>query len=53
MRPSDFFGDGTDNFVDGTDDFGDGNDSRSPIPKSPMFPFFHSPIILDYLERVL
>ena len=47
MRPSDFFG-------DGTDDFGDGNDWRSPeSPMAPMLIFNRVPIIPDRPERDL
>ena len=43
MRPSDFFG-------DGTDVFGDGNDLRSP--KSTMLVLIQFPIIPDHVERI-
>ena len=43
MRPSDFFG-------DGTDDLGDGKDSRSP--ESPMSVLILFPIIPDHVERI-
>ena len=49
IRPSDFFGDGTDGFGDGTDDFGDGNDWRSPESlMAPMSVFNRFPIIPDH-----
>ena len=47
MRPSDFFG-------DGTDDLKDGNDWRSPeSPMAPKFVFKRFPIISDCLGRDL
>ena len=44
IRPSDLFG-------DETDDFGDGKDKRSQ--ESPKLVFIQFPIILDHLERIL